>query len=270
VKAARRAVPRYSAVGGRTWLTYSELARPGFVHGIVVFRDLRPDIPFEQWTGAVRSYFDAATPIAGVPVVFGRQVHGSRVGRVRSGGAADEFPGGTCGGMPPSERRFVLEPAGAMQFDSLVTGERGVALAVTVSDCLPLFAAGVPVFGVAHCGWRGIASGVVQEFVGALGPGAAARALFVVGAGIGPCCYEVRDDMLAAFGPDAARYCSVRDGITSFDLRAAVTERLAASGISRDRILVDGTCTSCRREILSSYRAEAGDCGRMVAFLASR
>ncbi len=55
--------------------------------------------------------------------------------------------------------------------DAAVTRERGVVCAVLVADCLPvLFAdrAGTAV-GIAHAGWRGLAAGVVERTVAALG-----------------------------------------------------------------------------------------------------
>lgn len=246
VTAVRAAVPRYSAIGGRTWLVYPELDRPGFIHGIVVFRDLHPGTPHEQWTAAVRAYFKRGTRVGDLAVVFCRQVHGAGVGDVINGS---------------------VRPGLGPDLDALVTGESSVALAVTVADCLPLFGVGEGgVIGVAHCGWRGIAAGVVEEFAGRVGAG---RARFLIGAGIGPCCYEVRDDMLAAFGPDAGRYSVTDGGRTTFDLRRAVSARLLGSGVSADDVLIDDTCTSCKSDVLSSYRAKGPASGRMVAFVAS-
>ena len=49
--------------------------------------------------------------------------------------------------------------------------------------------------GALHVGWRGLLAGIVAEGVGALG--AAARA--AVGPAIGPCCYEVGDEVAAPF-----------------------------------------------------------------------
>ena len=58
-----------------------------------------------------------------------------------------------------------------------------------------------------HCGWRGLAAGIVARGAEAVGATDAA-----IGPGIGPCCYEVGDEVLAAFadlgpgiadGPDA-------------------------------------------------------------------
>src|SRR6266852_3751971 len=63
-----------------------------------------------------------------------------------------------------------------------------------------------PAVAVLHVGWRGLLAGIVGEGVRALGPG---RLAGVVGPAIGPCCYEVGEEIAApareAFGADVAR-----------------------------------------------------------------
>jgi YfiH family protein len=157
--------------------------------------------------------------------------------------------------------------------DGLVTGLPGVAIAISVADCLPLLAYNrrSAVIGVAHCGWRSIAAGIVEEFVGALaGPSRGGpNARFVIGAGIGSCCYEVRGDLLREFAPEEVqRFSTVEDGATRLDLKAIVAHRLAGCGVPSSEVIIDATCTSCNKETLSSYRADRSNCGRMVAFMA--
>ena len=47
-----------------------------------------------------------------------------------------------------------------------------------------------------HCGWRGMAAGIVQHGVEEVEATAAA-----VGPSIGPCCYEVGDEVLRGLRP---------------------------------------------------------------------
>lgn len=248
--AARFTEPLYSTQDHRTWLTYPELDLPGLVHGIVVFKELRPGLPHGEWTRAVRAYLGQSSPIAGMPLVIPHQVHGAEIGVVTDAKAADD-------------------PV----LDGLVTDRPGVAVAVSVADCLPLFACdpAKPVIGVAHCGWRSISAGIVEEFVKALAALShdAVNARFVIGAGIGPCCYHVGDDLLGEFTPEEVRRFSTHDsGATRFDLKATVARRLTGCGVGASDVIIDTTCTSCDKETLSSYRADRPNCGRMVAFMA--
>ncbi|MFZ1946224.1 MAG: polyphenol oxidase family protein [bacterium] len=249
--APRWTLPRRSAAGGRTLLTYSDLDFPGLAHGIVVFRDLAVGTPHERWAGAVREALSVDSPIAGMPLGLPIQIHGKRI--VALGGAG----AGEIG-----------------EADGLVTSRRGEAIAVSVADCLPLLAfdAERAVAGVAHCGWRGVAAGVVEEFVESMrNLGAGGGTGFVIGAGIGVCCYEVGADLLKEFAPgEVARFAAVTAGRTKFDLKLAAAGRLIDCGVPPGCISIDKTCTSCNKELLSSYRADGAACGRMIAFVALR
>lgn len=264
----RAAEPRFFEHEGRTWLSYAALELPGLIHGIVVFRDLRPGLPHDEWTQVVRACLANRSPVAGMPLVIPHQVHGAKIGVVSC--RTDRPAGSTAlDRFHRAGARHQRDP----QQDGLVTNLAGVAIAVSVADCLPLMAfdAENSVIGVAHCGWRGIAAGVVEEFVRSLEAGqrAAGNARFVIGAGIGACCYRVREDLLKEFTPDEVGRFSSRDaGITTFDLKGTVASRLARCGIAPSDISVDKTCTSCKKDILSSYRADRPDCGRMLAFMA--
>ncbi len=69
---------------------------------------------------------------------------------------------------------------------------------VQVADCLPVALAGERGVAMLHCGWRGLAAGIVERGVSEVEAVAAA-----IGPGIGPCCYEVGDEVLAAFADSA-------------------------------------------------------------------
>src|SRR5204863_2851144 len=89
------------------------------------------------------------------------------------------------------------DPApGLPESDGHVTARRGLVPLVFVADCLPVALAGDGAVAMIHCGWRGLAAGIVERGVNAAGATAAA-----IGPGIGPCCYEVGEEVLAAFGP---------------------------------------------------------------------
>lgn len=135
------------------------------------------------------------------------------------------------------------------QVDAHVTARDDLALLVLVADCLPVALAGGGRVGMVHCGWRGLADGIVAAAVGRFeDPPAAA-----VGPGIGRCCYEVGDEVRARFDRGFA------DG-RMLDLRAITEQRLREAGV--DRIEHVDLCTSCRPDLFFSHRRDDGVTGR--------
>jgi polyphenol oxidase len=241
----RTSTPRESMRAGRTWLTYPELDAPNLIHGIVVFKELHPGTPHEEWMKTASEYF--AKEI-GLPLIVPRQIHGKEVWVIR---------------LPH------LNVIG----DGLVTDQPGVIVGVSVADCIPLLAANAAsgVVGVAHCGWRGIAAGIVEGLATELDnlTDDPESTTYVIGAGIGACCYEVRNDLLREFAPaEVDRFSKKRAGGTFFDLKQTIASRLQKQGTDPTKISIDMTCTSCQKYKLSSFRAESTRCGRMLAVLA--
>jgi purine-nucleoside/S-methyl-5'-thioadenosine phosphorylase / adenosine deaminase len=143
--------------------------------------------------------------------------------------------------------RVVVDGQGIEEADGQVVSGRGVAAVVLVADCLPVALAGPERVGVVHAGWRGLAAGVLEAGVEATGAVCAA-----IGPGIGPCCYEVGDDVRAVFGTSER----------TLDLKAIARARLEAAGV-RD-IHDCGLCTSCDAERFFSHRRDRGVTGRQA------
>ena len=80
------------------------------------------------------------------------------------------------------------------EVDAHATDNPDLTPLVMVADCLPVAMAGPRGVAMAHCGWRGLAGGIVAETARAVDATAAA-----IGPGIGPCCYEVGEEVLAEF-----------------------------------------------------------------------
>src|SRR5258707_534305 len=86
------------------------------------------------------------------------------------------------------------------QGDALITRKRGVALAISTADCVPLlfYDPVTQAIGVAHAGWRGTARGIAAATVAAMSEQLGARLTNIragVGPSIGPCCYEVSEEV---------------------------------------------------------------------------
>jgi YfiH family protein len=186
-------------------------------------------------------------------VVTARQVHGAHVAAVRSSDGGTIIP----------------------ETDALISDEPGVALLLRFADCVPvvLYDPQRQAIGLAHAGWRGWVAGVVQNTVSALQSAFGSQpADLVAGVGpaIGPCCYEVGPDVVAAVeriagaGTDLLR--RPPDGVVHLDLPGAVRWQLQRSGVRR--IEDSGLCTHCRTDEFFSHRAEHGHTGRFAAVVA--
>ncbi len=137
--------------------------------------------------------------------------------------------------------------ANAPRADGHVITTPGVAGLVYAADCLPVAVAGPGGVAILHCGWRGLAAGIVAGGVAAVDAKHAA-----IGPGIGPCCYEVGDQVLAAFA-------SVGEGVASsgmLDLPEVARRLLRQSGV--EEIESAGLCTCCKAGLFFSHRRDGG------------
>lgn len=175
----------------------------------------------------------------GVRFAYGRQVHGVTVAR-------------TC--APPGP------PSAPQDADGQATVVRGLAPMVLSADCLPIAIAGRGAVTMLHAGWRGLVAGVVREGVRALRElGAGGPLTAAIGPGAGPCCYEVGEEVHAAFAScDAALRVERR-----LDLKAAAKYELARAGV--DEVHDVALCTICAdRSLFYSHRRDRGITGRQA------
>jgi len=153
--------------------------------------------------------------------------------------------------------------------DAAISARAGKACVVMVADCLPvLFCSGDGSrIGAAHAGWRGLASGVLEQTVKAIGaPAAELRAW------LGPCIsrenFEVGEEVREEFvKQDAGSVdCFGRNakGRWQADLVELARRRLKAMGV---KDLSGGSwCTYADRERFYSHRRD-GKGGRMAALI---
>ena len=155
---------------------------------------------------------------------------------------------------PPRDGGYARPGAELRKVDGHLTERPGLGLLVLVADCFPVALAGGGRVAMLHCGWRGVAAGILERalerFDGDGGQPAAA-----VGPGIGQCCFEVGEEVLAEF----ADLDGVADG-RMLDLRAVIAQKLAAAGVERVEHL--DHCTSCRADLYFSHRRDGGVTGR--------
>jgi YfiH family protein len=136
--------------------------------------------------------------------------------------------------------RLTPETADGTEADACWTTERSLACTMMVADCLPvlLAARSGTVVGAAHCGWRGLAGGVLESLWEAMRgeAGRADQVLAWLGPCIGPQAFEVGPEVRDAFAAhDSAAASLFRphgDGKFLADLQGLARRRLAALGIT--------------------------------------
>jgi hypothetical protein len=138
------------------------------------------------------------------------------------------------------------------EVDGHAVRHSGLAPLVLTADCLPVALAGPRGVAMLHCGWRGLAAGIIER--GALAVDATSAA---IGPGIGPCCYEVGPEVLGAFA-------DLGEGIAEgrmLDLPEVARRLLARAGVGT--VDSTGLCTFCEPELFFSHRRDQGITGRM-------
>lgn len=162
--------------------------------------------------------------------------------------------------------------------DAAVSARRGVVCAVLTADCLPvlLSARDGSAVGVAHAGWRGLATGVIEAVVQALRartPRDKAIQAWL-GPAIGAANFEVGADVREAFlrhdaAADAA-FTRNAGGRWQCDLYLLARQRLEASGV--DGIAGGGLCTYADAARFYSHRRDVqhrglSSTGRMATLI---
>ncbi len=164
-----------------------------------------------------------------------RQVHGTRV--VDAAGVAGE--------RPQADASFARAP--------------NVVCAVQAADCMPVLLADDEgrVVAAAHAGWRGLAAGVIEAAVAAMGVDGG-RVIAWLGPAIGPAHYEVGDEVREAFlardPAAAAAFVAHRPGHWLLDLYLVARQRLAALGVAR--VHGGGFCTYSDPARFPSWRRD--------------
>lgn len=182
--------------------------------------------------------------------------------------------------------------------DGLLTATPHLLVAIQTADCLPVIVVDPRqrAVGVFHAGWRGTVKRIVEKGVGEMERWFGSRVQDLraaIGPGVHACCYEVglevREQFESQFAYAKKLFHELKDSdpvrekypllfLTArapghsdlpikifLDLVEANRRQLLEAGVLAKNISASELCTSCRTDLLFSYRKERGVTGRMLA-----
>lgn len=191
-------------------------------------------------------------------IFLANQVHGDKVL------VLDEDPRDS-----PSRYRY-------LDYDAMITKQRGIAIGVLTADCLPimLYDPTEEVIGILHSGWRGTCLNIVRNITSKL------RETYNVDpnnliVGLGPCinscCYDVDIKVVRSIKNSTNRWKDflkpLKTNRYSFDLVGLNIHQLVEAGVSQKNIVRVDACTACNSKIFFSHRASRGKTGRQLNFV---
>lgn len=163
----------------------------------------------------------------------------------------------------------VNEPGEYPNCDALITNITGVALIVTVADCVPimLYDPICKAIAIIHAGWRGTVNNIVEKTITKMCNEFGSKPidmLAYIGASAGVCCYEVSGEMVGMF-ENKVVFC--RNQKLYIDLKEANRSQLSQQGVNDINIEVCNFCTICENKLFHSFRREGKQAGRMLAVI---
>lgn len=153
--------------------------------------------------------------------------------------------------------------------DAIISTNPDDVLCVRTADCVPVLAWAEDAYAVAaiHAGWRGLASGIVEKAVLAMRDLGARDIRAAVGPAIGPCCYEVKPDVVEAL---AVEPVVKGRGALFVNLWEAARSQLVSAGLEAGSIEMKPFCTSCHPGRFNSFRRQGELAGRNIAVIGGK
>ena len=162
-----------------------------------------------------------------------------------------------------------LSPGEIPEADAIISRNMDDILCVRTADCVPIlaWATDLPMIAAVHAGWRGLAAGIVEKTVRTMRSLGGKDIRAAIGPCIGPCCYEVRADVVQALGLDLE---PARNGSFFVDLKAAALRRLAGEGMAEEALEIRALCTRCNADRFFSFRREGDHAGRNISVIGGK
>lgn len=154
--------------------------------------------------------------------------------------------------------------------DGLITNIRNIHLVTFYADCVPLFFADPArqVVGIAHSGWKGTADRIAEKMVQFFCRSFQSKLSDIhvaIGPSIGPCCYEVGEEVAVFFDQDVKKYRLY--GKYTIDLWKANKNILINAGVLGKNVECSELCTMCNKDMFFSHRGHKGRRGTMIGVI---
>ena len=135
---------------------------------------------------------------------------------------------------------------------------------VMTADCLPVLLTDTAGSFVAalHCGWRGLAGGILEKLIQTITP--EGEVLAWLGPAIGPQAFEVGGEVREAFASQQNAFKPLSGNKYLADIFAIATMKLNACGVNQ--VYTSGLCTYSDEARFFSYRRD-GQTGRMATLI---
>jgi polyphenol oxidase len=157
-----------------------------------------------------------------------------------------------------------------IEADAAWTDRPGQIAAILTADCLPILLSHCQdsLVAAVHAGWRGLASGIIEQTVSQL-PSARSELMAWIGPGISGRCYEVGEEVREAFVDQDPALAGAFDGSRAghywTDLKMIARHLLAASGVNQ--VHDAGLCTASEKDRFFSFRRDGGRTGRQASLI---
>ncbi len=147
--------------------------------------------------------------------------------------------------------------------DALITNIPNVPLLIFTADCVPIAIIDKKnkAIGLAHAGWRGTYDRISEKTIDKMIENYNTDVkdlVCVIGPSIGPCCYEVSEELVEKFNMNftnsTEKFYKIEDGKYKLDLWKINEYILKECGVEDENIINLNLCTSCNSDKFHSYR----------------
>ena len=153
-----------------------------------------------------------------------------------------------------------------IEADASYTSRVGVVCAIMTADCLPVFVSkkNGTMVGIAHAGWRGLISGVIENLISAFNS-AGDNLVVHLGPAISKDSFEVGDEVMRLFlakNINFERSFTIKNKSNYLDLYDAA--KVILEGLKIKSISGGDRCTFQESNDFFSYRRDGVNSGRMA------
>jgi polyphenol oxidase len=159
---------------------------------------------------------------------------------------------------------IIIEDCRENECDGVYTEKAREAITIAVADCVPIMisANNGEALITLHSGWKGTIGRIAEKAGSIITPKNWDRVW--IGPSIRKCCYEVGEERIKAFREAFPGSAGIDYQNRRLDLPVINAGMCEKIGIPREKITMDGRCTSCSPEGFASYRRDGEKAGRMV------